>query len=420
MTDRQNGFLFPYTSVSVRGQSGTADSSEDKPVFSVEIKRRENMTYIKNRQAVITAFLVILSLAAGSGVCSGQSAADEPSSASVYTRWKTVGQFAADLSLEMIQNAGSAPEKKNLIVLTNAGYSEMFGMPTQGALDGLAAATGASRGKNTLVEIHAAAWDPLWVAVHDPASGWCTYLEMARPDTSDPHQFPDAVSPDIFGIRTVERIDAGYLFQHAEAFETRMAGRIFGDNAFRVITIANAVASGAPAHVIRAFEFHDHYCPGVVSGILTAGYVQAHFPPGRSGYFVHGIDPWCKEDALMTLLNATPGKKKYAVSYPTKTDRANRLQEVETAATIVYRQDDQTKKWEGIVLGFDWADTACPKTGNVIIDKLCIDLWYLERIDSPETFVKVLKTVILPDGVSPMDWAGPGIDPLEKMGLTVQ
>lgn len=240
---------------------------------------------------------------------------------------------------------------------------------------------------------------------------------MNQSGGSGSQKFPDAMSPDIFGIRSVGRIDAPYLYQHSKAFETRMAGRIFGDNAFRVITIANAVASGAPAHVIRAFEFHDHYCPGVVSGILMADYVQAHFPPGKSGYIVHGIDPWCKEDVLMTLLNATPGKKKYAVTYPSKEDRARRLPAVETAATIIYRQNDQTQQWEGIILGFDWGNTSCPKTGNVIIDKLCIDLWYLERIDSPETFVKILKTVSLPDGVSPMDWAGPGTDPLKMMGL---
>ncbi|EMS81340.1 FmdE family protein [Desulfotignum phosphitoxidans] len=374
----------------------------------------------KYQHTFITALFVAITITAWSGVCFGQPAADGTSSGSVYTRWKAVGQFAADLSLEMIQNAGKTPDKKDLIVLTNAGYAQMFGMPTQGVLDGLAAVTGASRGKNTLVEIHAAAWDPLWVAVHDPASGWCAYLEMVQPGGSDPQQFPDAMSPDIFGIRTVERIDADYLYAHAKEFETRMAGRIFGDNAFRVITIANAVASGAPARVVRAFEFHDHYCPGVMSGIFMADYVQAHFPPGRSGYVVHGIDPWCKEDALMTLLNATPGKKKYAVTYPSEADRARRLPAVETAATIIYRQNDQTGQWEGILLGFDWADTSCPKTGNVIIDKLCIDLWYLERIDSPETFVKVLKTVTLPDGVSPMDWATPGTDPLGKMGLTVQ
>jgi len=347
----------------------------------------------KYQHTVITALFVAVTITAWSGVCFGQSVSDPSASGSVYSQWKAVGQFAAGMSLEMIQKAAVAPDKDNLVVLTNAGYAEISGMSTQGALDGLAPVTGASRGKNTLVEIQASARDPLWFAVYDRQSGFCAYLEMKKSGPSDTGGFPRTLSPEMFGIRTVERIDAPYLYRHAKAFETRLAGRIFGDNAFRVITIANAVASGA-------------------------GYVQTHFPPGSNGYFVHGVDPWCKEDALIVLLNATPGKKKYAVSYPVKADQADRLPEVENAATIVYRRDDQTLQWEGMILGFDWADTSCPETGNGIIDKLCIDLWYLDQIDSPEAFVKVLKTVALPDGVSPLDWAGPGTDPLKMMGLT--
>jgi formylmethanofuran dehydrogenase subunit E-like metal-binding protein len=388
--------------------------------MSFEMKRRKTMTSMKHQHPVIMIFFLAVIITSWCGVCFGQKNSDPSSGESVYTRWKAAGQFAAGMSLEMIQTAAAAPDKENLIVLTNAGYAEIFGMSTQGALDGLTVVTGASRGKNTLVEVHSAARDPLWFAVYDRQSGFCAYLEMNRSDGSDSKLFPQPMSPEMFGIRTVERIDAAYLYQHATALEARLASRIFGNNAFRVITIANAVASGAPARVIRAFEFHDHYCPGVVSGIFMADYVQTHFPPGSTGYFVHGIDPWCKEDALMVLLNATPGKKKYAVDYPSKADRANRLPEIQDAATIVYRQDDETRKWEAIILGFDWADTSCAKTGNVIIDKLCTDLWYLERIDTPEAFVKVLKTVALPDGASPMDWAGPGIDPLQKMGLTVK
>jgi formylmethanofuran dehydrogenase subunit E-like metal-binding protein len=386
--------------------------------MSFEMKRRKTMTSMKHQHPVIMIFFLAVIITSWCGVCFGQNNSDPSAAESVYTRWKAAGQFAAHMSLEMIQTAAAVPNTENLIVLTNAGYAEMFSMSTQGALDGLTVVTGASRGKNTLVEVHSAARDPLWFAVYDRQSGFCAYLEMNRSDGSDSKLFPQPMSPEMFGIRTVERIDAPYLYQHAKAFETRLAGRIFGNNAFRVITIANAVASGAPARVIRAIEFHDHYCPGVISGIFMAGYVQTHFPPGKSGYFVHSIDPWCKEDALMVLLNATPGKKKYAVSYPAKADRANRLSEVETAATIIYRRDDDTQKWEGMILGFDWADTSCTETGIGIIDKLCMDLWYLEQIDSPEAFVKVLKTVTLPDGVSPMDWAGPGNDPLKMMGLT--
>lgn len=70
-----------------------------------------------------------------------------------------------------------------------------------------------------------------------------------------------------------------------------------------------------------------------------------------------------------------------------------------------------------MVLGFEWAGTSCPKTGNGIIDKLCDDLWYLERMEKPEDFVKVIKAFELPDGISPRDWARPGLNPLKMLGF---
>lgn len=120
----------------------------------------------------------------------------------------------------------------------------------------------------------------------------------------------------------------------------------------------------------------------------------------------------------MVLLNATPGKRSYAVSYPTKSDIAKRIPEAKNASTIVYRQNGQSGKWEGGVLGFEWAETtSCPKTGNGIVDKLCANLWYLERLAKPEEFVKVIKQFEMPDGITPRDWARPGVDPLHMLGL---
>jgi formylmethanofuran dehydrogenase subunit E-like metal-binding protein len=138
---------------------------------------------------------------------------------------------------------------------------------------------------------------------------------------------------------------------------------------------------------------------------------------GKSGYFVHSVNPWCKEDALMVLLNVTPGKGSYAVSYPSDEDIAARVPEAKNASTIVYRRNDKAGKWEGLILGFEFADPSCPKTGSNIIDKLCADLWYLERMGKPEEFVKVIKRFQLPGELSPKDWAGPGADPLKKLGL---
>lgn len=60
----------------------------------------------------------------------------------------------------------------------------------------------------------------------------------------------------------------------------------------------------------------------------------------------------------------------------------------------------------------EWAETSCRKTGSSVIDKLCLDLWYLKHLDSPENFVKVVRAFELPEGMSPRDLARPGVDPL--------
>ncbi len=366
--------------------------------------------------------IAILVMPAVFMLCAGIGESRGATEDSGYARWATVGRQATNVSLALMKKeTGTAPRKENLVVVTNAGYAEVDGLSTQGALDGVARSTGAGRGRNTLVEVHSASWDPLWFAFHDKASGLCAYLELnssALAGASGSGSIAKPPSSRLFGKQAIERINATYLYAHPADFKAKLDEKVFGANAFRIVTIANAVAEGAPAYAVRAFEFHDHYCPGVTSGILIANYLKKHFPPGPgSSYFVHSVDPWCKEDALMVLLNATPGKKAYAVSYPTDADKAMRVPEAQSAATIAYRQTGEPRKWEGVVLGFQWAETQCPKTCNDAIDKLCADLWYLKRMDRPEEFVKVIKSFEMPEGVSPKDWARPGVDPLEKLGL---
>ena len=98
--------------------------------------------------------------------------------ASSYDAASGLGRTAALEALNLIKTAsGKAIVKADLIVMTDAGYAELGGQPTMGALDGLATITGASRGRNTLIELHAAFTSPLWFAVYDRASGFCAYLE---------------------------------------------------------------------------------------------------------------------------------------------------------------------------------------------------------------------------------------------------
>ncbi|MBN1654866.1 MAG: hypothetical protein JXA30_13940 [Deltaproteobacteria bacterium] len=171
--------------------------------------------------------------------------------------------------------------------------------------------------------------------------------------------------------------------------------------------------------MVRAFELHDHYCPGVTSGVVLAEYLQKAFPfvPGGS-HFIHSVQAWCKEDAIIATLNTTPGKSGYAVSYSTPEDRTKWLPDVQNAADIVYRYNPETKVWDGIVISFDFGTTDCPAYGNSVIDKLCSDLWYLDRLDQPEQFIQVLYQFTLPAGVEPKSYARPGIDPMQMLGLT--
>ncbi|MBN1568825.1 MAG: hypothetical protein JXA73_13330 [Acidobacteria bacterium] len=363
------------------------------------------------------AVFAIAMLAIGIG-CIGPEAGAKSLPASAEGQWESIGRYAAETALDLIKKASvKKPSKGSMIAMTNAGYAQVNGASTQAALDGLASVTGASRGKNTLIEINTSSWTPLWFAVFDKESGYCAYLEPNPAEASKPAAGSKKFSPALFLIAAAERIDAQYLYKHASDYNAKFNSRVFGGNEFRIVSIANAVAAGAPEYVVRTFEVHNHYCPGVTSGILMAQYVKTHFPSPKSGYFVLALEPYCKEDALMLLLNAKPATKNYAVLYPTDSDKALRVPEAKNASTIVCRKNEKTGRWEGLVLAFEWPVTSCPETGNDIVDKLCADLWYLERIGRPEDYVKVVKEFELPEGVKPTDWTKPAQDPLKGIGL---
>ncbi|WP_448382822.1 FmdE family protein, partial [Desulfosoma sp.] len=202
---------------------------------------------------------------------------------------------------------------------------------------------------------------------------------------------------NLFELISVENIKAETLFKTPDAFSIK-----FGGNEFAIVTIANAAARGVPAYALRSFEFHDHYCPGVTSGILMAQFAKKYFassPPGS--WFVQGLQPWCTEDALMVMLNATPGKSGYGVVYSTPEQRKT-WAPYSDAVSIIFHLNAKTNRWEGLVLGFKWAEkTGCEQYTDARLSRLCADLYYLDFLDQPELFVQLLTTVTLAEGVHP-------------------
>jgi formylmethanofuran dehydrogenase subunit E-like metal-binding protein len=356
----------------------------------------------------IAAIFISAEICLGLGTDSGNS----NSAGQEYARWQAIGRSAAYNAFAAMKKADAKPEKGNIIVLTNSGYAEVNSATTQGALDGLSYVTGAARGNNTLIEIHSSPWTKLWFAVYDRKSGLCSYMEVSLSSSGDV----------VFDIQALEQINFDHLSSHAEEYKAKFDKKVFGGNEFRVVSIVNAIVEEAPSCAVRAFEFHDHFCPGVTSGIMMASWLKKHFAPeSGADYFIQAIQPWCKEDAMMALLNATPGKGSYSVNYPSDADLRNLLPWAKDASTAAYRKKKDGKSWEGIVLAFKWAtEIQCPDTGNGIVDKVCADLWYLKRVEKPEEFVSVVKSFELPEGASPKDWAAPGVDPMEKLSLIKQ
>lgn len=365
------------------------------------------------RLRVVLGIILILwtiGITGFSDVSSGYAASQ---SEGTYNIFKQIGIYAAMESLQNMYAKGVVPDLENLIVMSNAGYAEIVGMSTQGALDGLILATGVSRGKLSMIEIHSVYNAPLWFAIYDKVSGLCSYLQVNPAPTG---------MEDLFSINAIEQINADHLFANANEYSAKFNSGVFGGNEFRIVTIMNGITAGAPEYAVRAFEFHDHYCPGVSSGLMMINYLKKYFPIMTGGsYFVQAIQPWCKEDAMMVLLNATPGKTGFAAVYANADDMATWKPDVKAknAANIIYRYNPQTKKWDGVVLGFIFADTGCPNyDSNGTITKLCMDLWYLPRLDQPESYVTEILHFDLPSGVVPKDLARPGVDAMKLLGLT--
>jgi formylmethanofuran dehydrogenase subunit E-like metal-binding protein len=362
---------------------------------------------IKTIRAILCVSLM-LTIFSG---CSGPAGPQKENKSANLNKWELIGKMAGEKAVALIQKSSITLKNDNLIVLANAGYSEINGHSTQAALDGITGISGVSRGKNTLVEIHSAPWAPLWFAVFDRASGYCAYLEVRDSENI----IPDRPGEGIFDISSVERIDPDYLYSNASEYKDKFDNKIFGGNEFRILTIANAIAKGAPAYVVRTLEFHDHYCPGVNSGIIMANYIKKYFPCDDTGYFIQSVTPWCKEDAFQVMLNVTAGKRSYSIYHPSDSDLEARRPDLKDINTIVYRHEKNSDHWQGIALAFVWADTNTPSTGNGLIDKMHDALWYLDHLDTPENFVKVIKSFDLPKDTRPEEWARPGVDPLDKI-----
>lgn len=381
--------------------------------FLFGLKEERRMMMQTKRWRTISAGILVALFLASAGI-SAKTAAAAPQS-SEYDFWKSVGEIAA---AEAVKNVKANHSPNEFIALTNAGYAVVDGRTTQAALDGLSKELKVGRGDFSLVEIHSSSVTPLWFAVYARSTGICAYLQVDEEAIAGVTDLSNKPESGLFSTATQTVITAEKLFDNPEEAIAVFDSKIFNGNEFRIVTTVNGILAEAPPFVLRSIELHDHFCPGVTSGIFLAEYLRKEFPltPGGS-YFVQSVQPWCKEDALLAILNTTPGKKGYHLYYPTEEDMARWVDEAQAAADIIYRNNPATDTWDGIVVGVSLGQTDCPTYNHSLLDKLCSDLHHLKNLNSPENYITVIHSFTLPAGVTPKDYARPGVDPMVELGL---
>ncbi|MBN1653014.1 MAG: hypothetical protein JXA30_04485 [Deltaproteobacteria bacterium] len=186
---------------------------------------------------------------------------------SEYRFWKEVGAHTAIKALWMMRAQGiHVRSSGDFVVLTNAGYAKVDERDTMGALDGLTKVLKVGRGNHSLVEVHSAPNASLWFAVYHQSSGACAYLQIDPESLAGVDNVRDVVGNQLYSIKALEFINAQRLYANAAEYGEKFNNLVFGGNEFRIVTIANGIANGASTDLVRAFELHDHYCPGVTSG----------------------------------------------------------------------------------------------------------------------------------------------------------
>ncbi|HOK58854.1 MAG TPA: FmdE family protein [Methanothrix sp.] len=290
---------------------------------------------------------------------------------------------------------------ENILVLTNAGYAIVSGMTTQKALKGLSETAGCSRGNGNLFQVLRPHWKPLWFYFFNRENGEALYLQVKPESLSmSPEELKAAPDDAVFSRISKANVDLDHMLNNSDEGNRTFNEKIFDGNEFSLVGISNVWARNASFDFIQAASFHDHLCPGVTSGYMIAKYVEKELPINSSAesYKVIAVPPWCKDDALQLLWDATVGKSGIFVMALTDTEK-NALRakyNQSDVAGIFVRWNDTAKQGDALVLSFNWTrmyeltETKDWK-GPSWAPKLVMDVRMMDYWDEPEVAVSVIK-----------------------------
>lgn len=360
-----------------------------------------------------------------------------------------VGFKAADKAM---QDLSFNRDSSDVLAITDAGYPLIetgAGFPetyhtTEGALDGVSATSGCTQGQGNLIPLHRNIYDDLWFFFFEKDKGKCIYIEVDQGvfkpylaneanGTVDYTAFMDLPASKLFSQISQVDMNPSRLIEKAgaQAWQHNFADKVFGGNEFSIITLCAMWDKGINYEFIKAAELHNHICPGLTSGYFIAQYLDKNFPLEKNErYVVWAIPPWCKDDALQQMFDATVGKRGMAAMYISKDIRKKLDPKYKSIAGIYIKLNRKTGNAKAIVLGFDWnkASSDCGIARTDFKDFSTYKWWWARlRSDvllmdhEPEEYVRTLKVEDLGNqgSVKKMmaNWMQVGSNPLAELGL---
>lgn len=312
----------------------------------------------------------------------------------------------------------------SLLCLTNAGIIKAGEYDSSLALEALKQITPCSLERKNLIVINSGMDEPLYFFFFNKNNEESFFAQTnAQQLVSMP--VGEILSRDLsnlFRHLIFRNISLGHLISEAKGMELIFHQEPYGRKWAALINLAHFWAQEPPPELIRVAQFHDHVCPGVLSGYYIACFLRSKFPlRAKERYFFLSAPAYCKDDALQIIFNQTVGKKGMAAMLLAEEDRPFLLPEAREAAGIFFRYDPQTSRGQGAVLGFAWSKLLqdCKITDQKIpfLNSLKQVLFMVDQREEYARYVYFIKIFDLPPGESPQNYARVGVNPWAKLGL---
>lgn len=279
------------------------------------------------------------------------------------------------------------------LVLTNAGRVTTIGNhSTEQCIDAVIATTGCSIGRKNLILIQGTN-EPLWFAFCRKDTKNCVYIVVNSTVNIDSTIQEFALVPDesLFKI-SKHNIDVDRLFESPSQWDL-IEEDLGESNAFSVATLTNALDMDPPASLIACLRSHNKITPELISGYILAEYARKELPvenPRDQEYIVVSLHGSAQDDAIMTLLDATPGRSGLFIRHSEQLPA-----EFRNASSIFILWNARMKRGEGMVLAFDTEkviELSDADRENEPLHRLKIIMWEINHLNDTELFVSPIKT----------------------------